>query len=81
MDERNTHFRAIFGYAVGMSIGILSYVIAVTFMSIPEKNERFVDIAFGFLLNIFGSCASYLIGGSPSNSKKNTESNAPPAKE
>lgn len=67
------HFKSIFGYVVGISITILAYVVAVTFLNIPEKNARFVDIAFGFLLNIFGNSAAYLIGGNPANSKKNDE--------
>ncbi len=71
MDERNIHFRPIFGYVVGISTAIMLYVVAVTFLPIPEKNQRFVDIAFGFLLNVFGGASSYLIGGTPANIKKN----------
>lgn len=70
MNENSNHFKAVFGYVVGLSIAIILYVVAVTFMPIPEKNQRFVDIAFGFLLNIFGTAASYLLGGSPSSGKK-----------
>jgi uncharacterized membrane protein YbhN (UPF0104 family) len=73
MEEKNMHFKSIFGYVVGISVSILAYVVAVTFLNIPEKNARFVDIAFGFLLNIFGNSAAYLIGGNPTNSKKNDE--------
>lgn len=71
MGHRSIHFNQIFGYVVGISVTIMAYVIAVTFINIPEKNARFVDIAFGFLLNIFGNSAAYLIGGNPANSKKN----------
>lgn len=70
MEERNIHFKPIFSYVVGISATILLYVVAVTFLTIPEKNARFVDIAFGFLLNIFGNSSSYLIGGNPNQVKK-----------
>lgn len=70
MEEKSIHFKSIFGYVVGISATILLYVVAVTFLPIPEKNARFVDIAFGFLLNIFGSSSSYLIGGNPTQTKK-----------
>lgn len=81
MEERNTHFKPIYVYVVAISVSILAYVVAVTFLNIPEKNARFVDIAFGFLLNIFGNAVAYLLGGNPSNTKKNTEHVADTAKE
>lgn len=71
MYDKNTHFKAVFGYVVGISIAILLYVVAVTFLPVPEKNARFVDIAFGFLLNVFGSASAYLIGGNPNPAKRN----------
>lgn len=71
MPDNNNHFKYVFGYVVGISIAILLYIVAVTFLTIPEKNARFVDIAFGFLLNIFGSASAYLIGGNPNPNKKN----------
>lgn len=71
MPDNNNHFTSVFGYVVGISTAILLYVVAVTFLPVPEKNARFVDIAFGFLLNIFGSASAYLIGGNPNPNKKN----------
>lgn len=70
MIESNNHFKAVFGYVVGISVCIMLYVVAVTFLPIPEKNQRFVDIAFGFLLNIFGTASAYLLGGNPTPNKK-----------
>lgn len=73
MEEKQAHFRFIFWYVVGVSVGIMFYIVAVTFLPIPEKNSRFVDIAFGFLLNIFGTATAYLLGGNPAATKKGEE--------
>lgn len=81
MEEKNIHFKSIFGYVVGISASILLYVVAVTFINIPKENARFVDIAFGFLLNIFGNSASYLIGGNPNPIKKSDSNISIPSAE
>jgi len=73
-EKQNTHhFKETFWYVVGISIAVIGYIIAVTFVSIPKENARFVDIAFGFLLNFLVSNSSYLTGGSPSLGPKKTE--------
>lgn len=79
MGEKSTpHFKETFWYVVGISAVVLLYVISVTFLPIPKENTRFVDIAFGFLLNLLVSNASYLTGGNPSAfGKRNEDLNLP----
>ena len=48
-----------------MSGIILAYVLLITFISIPEKNQRFVDITLAFLLGVLSNASSYLTGGNP----------------
>lgn len=66
------HFDKIFWYVVGTSAFILCYVLLITFLDIPEKNQRFVDIALAFLLGFVSSNSSYLTGGNPGSQKKAT---------
>jgi hypothetical protein len=75
MDKIQEHFRSIFWYIVGMSGVIMLYVASVTFLPIPKENQRFVDIAFGFLLNVVAQGVGYLTGGSPL--KKDSSSDKP----
>jgi hypothetical protein len=80
-DRGTTHFSAIYWYVVGISVLVLLYVASVTFLPIPKENTRFVDIAFGFLLNLLVSAGAYLTGGTPSLSAKKSEDtnlNLPP---
>lgn len=63
------HFDKTFWYVSGTSLMVLLYVVAITFLSIPKENQRFVDIALAFLLGFISSNASYLTGGNPNNKK------------
>lgn len=75
MGDKNqpTHFKETYWYVVGLSLLVLLYVIAVTFLPIPKENVRFVDISFGFLLNLLVSNSSYLTGGNPTLTNKKSE--------
>jgi hypothetical protein len=70
-DKGTSHFKEIFWYVVGLSVGVMLYVVAVTFINIPKEASGYVNIAFGFLLNMFASNSAYLTGGNPNNNKKN----------
>lgn len=70
-----THFISIFRYIVGISTVVLLYVGAVTFLPIPKDNIRFVDISFGFLLNLLAQGINYLTGGNPSGAAKKESKN------
>jgi len=75
MEDKGTpHFKEIFWYVVGLSAAVMLYVVAVTFFEIPKEASGYVNIAFGFLLNMFASNSSYLTGGNPNNNKKNDDS-------
>lgn len=76
-NPKEMHFKQVFGYIVSISIIVLGYVIAVTFLPIPKDNSRFVDISFGFLLNFLANAAAYLIGGNPVGTPKKTEPEEP----
>lgn len=67
-DEK--HFSLIYWYILMVSLFVLAYVLLITFLPIPEKNQRFVDITLAFLLGFISSNSQYLTGGSPL-SKKN----------
>lgn len=68
------HFDKTFWYICGTSFIILCYVMMITFFPIPEKNQRFVDIALAFLLGFISANASYLTGGNPNAPKRPVES-------
>ena len=72
-DTTNTemHFKPTFGYVCMLSGFILLYVVAITFLPIPEKNQRFVDIVLAFLLGMLSQASTYLTGGNPTATKKN----------
>ena len=70
------HFDKTFWYICGTTGLILIYVILITFFEIPEKNQRFVDIALAFLLGFISANSSYLTGGNPNGSKKTADPNA-----
>lgn len=65
------HFEKTFWFIVGVSAAIFAYIFAVTYLNIPEKNQRFVDIAFGSLLTLLSTNSNYLTGGNPAQTKKN----------
>lgn len=79
-DNSQTHFKSTFLFIVGISGVIFLYVIAVTFLPIPKENIRFVDISFGFLLNLVAQGVNYLTGGSPTLSNKKEASKNEPTK-
>lgn len=64
------HFDKIFWYIAGTAFAVILFVFMITFFQIPEKNQRFVDIALAFLLGFISSNTSYLTGGNPSQVKK-----------
>lgn len=66
-DEK--HFSLIYWYILMVSSFVLAYVLLITFLPIPEKNQRFVDITLAFLLGFISSNSQYLTGGSPVNKK------------
>lgn len=70
---KEMHFKPIYNYVIVISLIVLGYVIAVTFLPIPIDNIRFVDISFGFLLNLLAQNASYLTGGTPLNTSRRPE--------
>ncbi len=70
----NNNFNKTFWYIVYITTIVFAYIFCVTFFPIPEKNQRFVDIAFGFLLGtVLGNATAYLLGGSPENKKKDIQ--------
>lgn len=69
----NNHFDKTFWYIAGTTFAIFLYVALITFLDIPEKNQRFVDIALAFLLGRVSSNDSYLTGGNPTAVKKPAE--------
>lgn len=70
MEIKDKHFDRTFLY-ISISAGVvLLYVFLITFLPIPEKNQRFVDIALAFLLGWMSSNAAYLTGGNPNAVKK-----------
>lgn len=62
-DER--HFNKIFWFVVGLSTLIISYIIALSFRTIPPSGSHIVDTTLGFLLSILSAAIGYLIGGNP----------------
>lgn len=77
-DKGTSHFKEIFWYVVGLSAAVMLYVVAVTFFEIPKEASGYVNIAFGFLLNMFASNSSYLTGGNPNSNKKTEDTTTLP---
>jgi len=51
------HFNKIYWFIVGCTTFVFAYILAITFLPIPEKSQRFVDISLGFLLLLsFSTC-------------------------
>lgn len=66
MNEDRIPGKWIFWFVVYTTTLVFVYVGVVTFLPIPEKNVRFVDTAFGFLLgSVLGTGIGYLLTGSP----------------
>lgn len=63
------HFILIYRYVFICTLVVLGYVIVITFLPIPEKNQRFVDIALAFLLGWVSGNSQYLTGGNPTGKK------------
>ncbi len=53
---------------------ILAYMIAVSFIPIPEESKRFVDIVLGSLLSVLGKILSDYFG----NNGKPKDDSGPP---
>lgn len=70
-DQNNPHFKDLYWFCV-LVVGLgFGYVIAVTFLTIPEKNQRTVDTVVGFCLgSMVMSGVGFLLGGNPTAAKK-----------
>jgi hypothetical protein len=76
-NEKEMHFKATYRYILFVTVVVLGYVIAVTFLPIPSNNTRFIDVAFGFLLKFLGDSSGWLIGGNPATQSKKTDGGDP----
>jgi hypothetical protein len=71
--EDKERFNKTFGYICFTTVFVLLYILAVTFIPIPEKNQRYADIALGFLIGtVLTGGMMWLTGGSPAPIKKPT---------
>lgn len=80
LENKENHFDKIFWYISGATFLVLLYVMLITFVPVPEKSQRFVDIALAFLLGWISSNSQYLTGstaGSKSPSQKTTTEVSP----
>lgn len=65
-DHNNPHFDKLYWFCVMVILIGFSYIVAVTFLKIPEENQRTVDTTTGFVLGSMVSAAiGYLLGGNP----------------
>ena len=65
--------RFVYYYAIVMTVFTFSYILAITFVPIPESSVRFADTVLGFLLGVgLASIINYFYGSS-SGSKSKTE--------
>ena len=65
--------RFVYYYASFITAVSFTYIFLITFLSIPEANERFADTVLGFLLGVgLSSIINYFFGSSKS-SKDKTE--------
>ncbi len=72
-DKDNPHFTEIFWFCCFITLCGFAYISAVTFILIPEKNQRTVDTVVGFVLgSVIMSAVGYLLGGNPAGTKKTT---------
>lgn len=70
------YFAPLFGLIV--TICVLTYVFAITFFDIPEKNIRFADTIIGFLLGILSSIIGFFFGSSDTTKNKSKSNNTQP---
>jgi hypothetical protein len=67
----NRRFLAYF--AVGLAVASFTYIACITFVSMPEKNQRFADTVLGFLLGtLLGTIITFFYGSSKSSQAKDT---------
>lgn len=65
----NRRFLAYF--AVGIFVASFIYIGCITFMEVPEKNQRFADTVLGFLLGtLLGTLITFFYGSSKSSQAK-----------
>jgi len=69
VENQDNHFDKIFWYIAGATFLVLLYVMLITFFPVPEKSQRFVDIALAFLLGWVSSNSQYLTGGNAMSKK------------
>lgn len=69
-DIFNKRFSAYFA-AISVLLGF-AYLFLVTFIPIPQANQRFADIILGFLMGtVISTILTYYFGSSKSSSDKN----------
>ncbi len=70
-DQNNPHFKELFWFCVGIVLVGFGYIFYVTIAYIPKENQRTVDTVVGFALgSMVMSAVGYLLGGNPTQSKK-----------
>ncbi len=63
--------RFILYFAAGWSIVAIAYIFAITFIDIPEANQRYADTILGFLLGtVIAQVMGYIFGSSLGSQKK-----------
>lgn len=68
VDNEHARFKMIYWFIVGCSTAAFLYIVAITFLTVPESSQRFADTAQGFFLaTLIAGCLNYLLGGSPAN--------------
>lgn len=79
--KRNTDFRNILGL-VSIGLGFL-YVFLITFLEVPEQNQRFADTVLGVVISmVLTTVYNYFFGSSKGSSDKQRmiETNIKPEK-
>lgn len=69
LENQDNHFNKIYWYISGATLVVLLYVVAITFIPVPEKSQRFVDISLAFLLGWISSNSQYLTGATATSKK------------
>jgi len=71
MDKTDVRENFLFHFAYLWSVATISYLFLVTFVNIPDKNQRTVDTALGFLLGtIIAGLIGYFYGSSHGSTDK-----------
>ncbi len=75
----NEHLKQYFSYYLAgfWSVGAATYIVFITFGTIPEANVRFADTILGFLLGTVVATIINFYFGSSEGSKKKDERNDP----